>query len=266
MPSSTSHTAKRPYAGVHSQNQASITSYFPSQQSSLSSSSNATASPLSPPLPATVQANLLSVGMRVRKSVPEGYKTGSYSAFALFHDNTQAQHKATQQQPPPQQSQQQAGQWRSTGSRRELTPFCGLLKVGGLAQQVVNEQVPEEDDLPFLSSQGSTISDVSVASAPGKRRFDDSDEEEEADSGRNMRQQGSLQDEESISPRSKPMARLGLGGRPMAVPLSRRRTGLKKVVAAGLGQENTGMDLDFDEAEFLDYGIWEKGEVDMRDV
>jgi len=52
-----------------SSNQVSITTFFKPANSGLSST----------PLPDSVQSGLLSVGMRVRKSVPEGYKSGTYA-------------------------------------------------------------------------------------------------------------------------------------------------------------------------------------------
>ncbi|KAI9745279.1 MAG: hypothetical protein M1818_001559 [Claussenomyces sp. TS43310] len=253
MPSS--HIAKRPYGGVHSQTQSTITSFFSSTPASSSpSSTGSSSSPLSPLLPATVQANLISVGMRVRKSVPEGYKTGGYSAFALFSDC----------HAPAQQTKTRSPPSRSTHARSELMPFCGILKVGGMAQQVVDDSVPEENDLPFLSSQGSTISDVSVASAPaGKRRFDDSDEEdEEVD----VLQEAKIWQDDEVSPRSRPRARLGLGDRRLAVPTSRKKPVGRKGMSGAGGQENMVMDIDFEEADFLDFESWKGDEVDMSEV
>jgi hypothetical protein len=55
-------------------NQSSITSFFTAAcSSSLSSTS------VAPNLPPEVQSGLISVGMRVRKSVLEGYKSGTYA-------------------------------------------------------------------------------------------------------------------------------------------------------------------------------------------
>jgi hypothetical protein len=177
-----------------------------------------------------VQANLLSVGMRVRKSVPEGYKTGSYSAFTLFSDT------------PPVQEVKSPQRVGTRPRARELTPFCGILKVGGMAQQQWGiydsgnrvlegeEDADDEDDLPVLS-QGSTVSNSSTASVGGganKRRFDLDDEGE--DEGK---------------------AVYGLGGRAIAVP--RRMKKVQEKVRV-VGQENVG-DVDFEDAEFLDYGL-----------
>ncbi|KAI5848874.1 hypothetical protein BZA05DRAFT_403006 [Tricharina praecox] len=52
-----------------STNQASITTFFKPAHTGLSGA----------PLSDTIQSGLLSVGMRIRKSVPEGYKSGTYA-------------------------------------------------------------------------------------------------------------------------------------------------------------------------------------------
>jgi hypothetical protein len=98
----------------------------------------------------------------------------------------------------------------------------------------------EDQDVPALS-QGSTNSDISVASrGVGKRRFD-------------------VDEEEAIDDRDVAMS----GRRIIAVP---RRKGAVKVNNAQVhivGQENTE-DLDFGEADFLDYGLAD--EVEMAGV
>ena len=67
---SAEHARKRQYQ-IHSFFQRNASTIA----SSGSSSPSHSISPLLPPLPAETQSSLLSVGMRVRKSVPEGYKT-----------------------------------------------------------------------------------------------------------------------------------------------------------------------------------------------
>jgi hypothetical protein len=98
-------------------------------------------------LPHSVQADLLSVGMRVRKSVPEGYKTSKtvtlptiQTTLAKSHyvnTHTIAVHAGAgdahaysvkpPRDPVPDTFQHQ----------RELLPFCGLHKIGGFAEQPV---------------------------------------------------------------------------------------------------------------------------------
>jgi hypothetical protein len=137
------HQAKRPYAGshsqIHTQHQSTITSYFPYSSSTFFPSTiwndthtNTISS--CPALSPFVQSNLLSVGMRVRKSVPEGYKTGlskkhnSYSGASSsvgvagygFSDSTFTG--------PP------SAPFKTPATvKREPMPFCGIIKVGGLA-------------------------------------------------------------------------------------------------------------------------------------
>ncbi|KAK5111449.1 hypothetical protein LTR62_004901 [Meristemomyces frigidus] len=113
------HIRKRQYAG----SQPPITSYFAGGHST---TSRVSSSALSPPLPPETQASLISVGMRVRKSVPEGYKThktlgmdglaypSTAPAVKLPHSQLRYDHAPA----------------------RELMPFCGLHKVGGLGVQM----------------------------------------------------------------------------------------------------------------------------------
>lgn len=251
------HQAKKPYAGPGS-GQSSITSYFTPNGTSRPGTAKDT-STIPPPaeLPPQIQSNLLSVGMRIRKSVPEGYKTGDYSAFQLFSDPT----PATPPAPDSGVARQGLGQ-RSVSTpalgrvagrarARELTPFCGILKVGGMAQQGLGDiEVDDSDEMPFFSSQESTQSNSSNASfgdggaAANKRRFAEEEDDE-------------VEEVQSV-----------MGQRVMAQP--RRKKGLG-VAGSGLGmksavlggQENEGM-MDFGEAEFLDYGVL--GEVEMADA
>ncbi|KAI1077532.1 ribonucleotide reductase inhibitor-domain-containing protein [Whalleya microplaca] len=127
---------KRQFAGAAADPaQRSITSFFSnSSTSSLNPRAQSTSpnsgggggvsSPPPPPLPASVQSNLLSVGMRVRKSVPEGYKTGNLDgAFALWDDDTDTSMGV--------EGRSRANAVSAPGPR-ELLPFCGLHRVGGL--------------------------------------------------------------------------------------------------------------------------------------
>ncbi|KAG9233498.1 ribonucleotide reductase inhibitor-domain-containing protein [Amylocarpus encephaloides] len=250
------HQAKRPYHG----SQPPITTYLfaqsPSSPSQYSISHDQQPIPQHQ-LPPAVQSNLLSVGMRVRKSVPEGYKTGTASsAFALCSDPPVAATRAESQAISPRTTRPRA---------RELTPFCGILKVGGLAQQAwgihgpaghareaeaVDGEEMEEEDVPFLS-QGSTISDSSVEGL-ACRRF----------SGGAVGNKRGLEEEEI----DLAVRHCGVAGREIAVPRRRRgegklRMGEGKRIPA-CGQENSGV-LDFGDAEFLDYeglGVGERGE------
>ncbi|WPH03460.1 Hypothetical protein R9X50_00634000 [Acrodontium crateriforme] len=115
---SSGHTRKRPF-------QPSITAFF--NRDDNPNRNRTITSPLSPPLPAETQASLLSVGMRVRKSVPEGYKTHKTLRPQSFPFPSTA--------PPTTITARQTQSNHSSQPARELTPFCGLHKVGGMAEQ-----------------------------------------------------------------------------------------------------------------------------------
>ena len=205
--------------------------------------SNQSPNPLQAPiLPATIQTSLLNVGMRVRKSVPEGYKTrpksptntNGYGPFRV------------------------EGNLHRSYSSTGLLPYCGTLKVGNLEQ----EQTPSFDDLPplisyddddggFPSSQESTFSEASsgnrYAALPllvnsNKRLYDE---------------------QEQLSPlhpdplRSSPLfdtdtSRI-MALRPMLQPKTRKAPPMDdRVVKIRQGED---MDVDdFGEAEFLENG------------
>lgn len=206
------HQAKRPYAG----SQPHITSYFPPssphQQYDISQPNTPAAGTAlyEVHLPPAVQSSLLNVGMRVRKAVPEGYKTGSsFSAFTLFADSAMTSSQTQTHSQTTQTERQEIGKQeprfpktRPRAGARELTPFCGILKVGGLAQQQWGIYAPkhfgmdadgvgdmdmsddsnEEGDVPFLSSQSSTYttnSEGGEVRTPGgnKRRFFEDEDE-----------------------------------------------------------------------------------------
>ncbi|MCJ1475564.1 hypothetical protein MMC13_004227 [Lambiella insularis] len=99
---------------------------------------------LSPSLPAEVQASLLQVGMRIRKSVPEGYKTQDTSKAngIKLHSTSMAP--------------------STTASAAHLTPYCGLHKVGNFHyQQHADED--EDDGYDFISDSAIVSSQESTA-------------------------------------------------------------------------------------------------------
>ncbi|CAG8958501.1 hypothetical protein HYFRA_00009815 [Hymenoscyphus fraxineus] len=244
------HPAKRPYNG----SQPSITSYFSAATPDNPAFSNST-SPEQRHLPPTnVQANLLSVGMRVRKSVPEGYKTGSqYSSFALFSDPSSANAPVCA---TPNAAASPRTKMGSRPRARELTPFCGILKIGGLAQQVEGvyassgRDVEDEEELGFPgfdSSQGSTSSFSSFETTA--RPF--------GDIGLGNKRRFEEEEEDDVVVRS-------MGGRAIAVPKRKKdgKMGAVGVPAFAYGQENAN---DFQDAEFLDYKLATE-EVEMSGV
>ncbi|KAI0125132.1 ribonucleotide reductase inhibitor-domain-containing protein [Xylariales sp. AK1849] len=270
---------KRQFAGAASDPaQRQITSFFttststPSSYTSLNNASTASPRGITT-AEASIQSNLLSVGMRVRKAVPEGYKTGSYSAFALWDESSNAT-MPTEAGPP-----------RATAfsTPKELLPFCGIHKVGGLDTQGSSTSNSEPtastypsflnisyannmDDVPGLTlSQESTNSNDSTSSgitgARTRKRFfaEDEDEPSETLGGPFI---PSWQDGE-VSPRS--LAPVGWGNsRVLAVPRKGTLRGKLRgtCVSEALGQENAmAVDEDFEEAPFLDRGF----EAEMED-
>lgn len=295
------HRVKRPFAGAASDpSQRQITSFFhkagPSSSSSFSDHQQHVVRPV---LSADTEANLLTVGMRVRKSVPEGYKTGSsYCGFNLFNNDAAAahhhhhqQHTTTTTRPPPSSY---------PAAHRELLPFCAIHAVGGLAAQPpppsTTTMIRHDslDDVPSLSSSQSSFASTTTSSSatplniatpsfPRKRSYDDARDESDTPSLSGCLQvpSGDWMDGQ-VSPRS--LVPVGWENtRVMAVP-KRARQSFKereggppaaavvvvpgeddKAWAGGLGQENMRMvvDEDFPEADFLDYGALEGDAMEL---
>ncbi|KAL7948522.1 ribonucleotide reductase inhibitor domain-containing protein [Trichoderma barbatum] len=210
---------KRQFAGAAADPaQRQITSFF---TGSSNTSYPATAQPtLRPELPANVQANLLSVGMRVRKSVPEGYKTIDLNKTNAFPNNIVAKDLKR-----PVVAAKHAS--------NELLPFCGINKVGGLDTQpearFFDEDVPALDSVPELS-----MSQESVDSEPSRKRILDDEEEWNFEMSETS------------------YAQPDFSNRPIAVPHSQ----IKKASAPrAFEQENMIVDVDededFEDADFL---------------
>ncbi|KAK8104140.1 ribonucleotide reductase inhibitor [Apiospora kogelbergensis] len=278
---------KRQFAGASSDpSQRQITSFFNSSGVVSSTPSALTTPGASTPRAATAasstdQANLLSVGMRVRKAVPEGYKTGTYSAFSLWDD-------AGNEMTGTGAGDTGRSRANAVSTPRELLPFCGINKVGGLSSQPSTETfsfnatapvyqttirsvdaMDRGDEVPGLTmSQDSTSSNDSVGSgvtgARSRKRFFVEDEDQVPEMPGRLNIVG-WHDDDAISPRS--VIPPGWGnGRIMAVPRKGRNRGKLAGMsgrATAMGQENMMVvDTDFDEASFLD-NAWE---VEMSDI
>lgn len=209
--------------------QSSITSYFPSPEATSANSSvshnhySAATFSATPVVSAKVQASLLSVGMRVRKSVADGYKT----QIAMEKEKMAPVLKT----PGPSVSQPY-----SNPTRSELAPFSG----DGRSS---NSLVTDDGDAFSLppSSQESASSDASVPMMPNgqKRRFDiggdifadDSDSESE----------------------TFPSFQVPPLGRPILSPsLGQQRRRILSIQRKSLANDEPTMELDdFEEASFL---------------
>lgn len=251
---------KRQFAGAACDPaQRQITSFF-SRGGASSTEHARPAPPLNGPvLPGQVQTNLLNVGMRVRKAVPEGYKTGTtYSAFKLWSEDDVRSSSSAPVPAPVRTATNPVSAIPNTlsssggGVVRELVPFCGLLKVGGLGSQeepvggATDGDFSGFDAFPFINSQESMLSNTSTTSAleatgramnsNGKRLFVDATEGGDED-GADFTEAW-LEDTSS---------------RVLAVPRRRQQGGKNR-----LGQESVGVaggpnGNDFEEAEFLQY-------------
>lgn len=177
---------KRPFAGSSSDpSQRQITSFFDRNSDESSSTGDRpfierrSSTPLLPP---SVQANLLAVGMRVRKSVPEGYKTGKEEMMEGSPVVAPRRVVVSTPTPTPVAAAAPPSSFNNFGSRqlpvqRELTPFCGLHKIGGLGVQSVGDddgrpmfaaslfdgssELDESSEPPSLTSSQETVSSTS---------------------------------------------------------------------------------------------------------
>ncbi|KAB8203263.1 Ribonucleotide reductase inhibitor [Aspergillus parasiticus SU-1] len=126
--------------------------------------STTTSSPI-PAVDAKIQASLLSVGMRIRKSVAEGYKTripNSEDKSTLYTDKTQIVGGPT--------------------AYTELAPFCGITKSGDSTTQPMTHpsslsynqinQLTTDDGDAFSLPPSSQESVDSVQTTAQKRSYD----------------------------------------------------------------------------------------------
>jgi hypothetical protein len=231
------HQNKRAY-------QPQITSFFSSSDDVAVSESAATHASLAP----SIQSSLLSVGMRIRKAVPEGYKThktlplGTISATKLNRSQSYSNDVMMDNQPPPR--------------ARELTPFCGIHRVGGMAvQETMMDSVNGLDTVDaygensgfFASSQESNFS------VTGEDAFHSNQLGQRLKSSVHKRQLDDESDDEDV-PTFSLDPEIQIPGRHFAKPRSRRRE-------SGPATFTTYVDMDFDDAPFLKPGDFEMGGV-----
>ena len=244
--------------------QPSITSYFARADRDFNLPiALSSADALSPPLPTAIQSSLLNVGMRVRKAVPEGYKTTS-------------KHHTPIERP------RSAPAFPAPRGFAELAPYCGIMKIGGHSSQ----PAPAEEDLPplqsdndndgFPSSQESMASTISTESIPAqmsyvstpavvnknKRRCDVLDRDDSPDSA--------IGDDHfafrAVFPRTYPVSHTRMPNldstRPISIPKTRNRW----IVPPRTRQSGEAQMVDigdFEEAEFFKPDDWATTEVEM---
>ncbi|KAL1594051.1 hypothetical protein SLS59_009082 [Nothophoma quercina] len=231
---------------------------------------------LAPTVPDQVQSSLLSVGMRVRKSVPEGYKTPK----TLTSLHTQA----TTTQTPLRKPHNAFRDVHPTleipvdilattlQHQRELLPFCGLNKIGGYAEQPQPTTtlnlfggVHQAFNQPF-SSQDSGYGTDNLRSK-GKRGWSEEDSRPNLNISSNnflfaIPNNGAFGDDDiPVSPLSESPPPSLPPQRTIAQPKSRRQQRHEEDLDMDLGYESRGMQegrlaaghaSDFEEADFLD--------------
>ncbi len=258
--------------------QAPITSFFASRSTQSGDPSTSPQEPLSSPtLPEAIQSSLLTVGMRIRKSVPEGYKTHKITypsslqaRSGYFLDSGVQEHESAK--------------ITNRGNHTELAPFCGLHKIGGMAVQPMPvsyrsnayERGAEEMEEPGLwsvpSSQESIDSNPSAL--PSNKRGFTFDLDEDDDDNDEVGVDGTSAVSQQQPPYPFSHARLPISNfnsnptvslidqslraqansttfhRPFAIPRSRlpsndnnRTLKTKARALAGQGQENIGLSM-----------------------
>ncbi|KLU82975.1 hypothetical protein MAPG_02042 [Magnaporthiopsis poae ATCC 64411] len=271
---------KRQFAGAASDPaQRQITSFFSrhtaGQDDSLTGEQQHQTSSR-PALPAMVQSNLLSVGMRVRKSVAEGHKNGVGCDFSMWsggyaqkprvlhqHQHQHQPHQTTSSTAttaPAPHPQSSSFDPRSssyvplpgTSATRELLPFCGIHNVGGMSAQPDFDPAPALP-LPTTAFAGLASVPPDVNDVPGLSRSQGSVGSMMANSSSRKRTYDSNSDDDSADESSHqlPAARL------FAEPRSRRSRDHPFSAATQLppkgGCAVAVASNDFPEADFLDY-------------
>jgi hypothetical protein len=220
--------------------------------------------------------------MRVRKAVPEGYKTCNLADYHIRpSSNPRSNHSSEHSLGHPLPG--------LPNKFSELAPFCGIHKVGGHAFQPSSSpalhHLPElgfdDDGSSFTGSsqgsQSSTMSDLMPPTLPDavrsqKRRYDDPDDDDDGEPQ-------IFEDADMLTMRSRtnPASHLSVPDtnsiRPMAYPTTRRKHHIftpRKMYGLE-GQENASLGTsgtcpDFGEADFLHPPSDDLFEVEMGGV
>ncbi|KAF7535922.1 hypothetical protein G7054_g4966 [Neopestalotiopsis clavispora] len=248
---------KRQFAGAASDPaQRRITSFFNSSgavSSNTSSDDNFNRGGGLAAADSSVQANLLSVGMRVRKAVPEGYKTNGYSAFSLWDENNNKS------------SREMAAPTKTTYDVNENScPFAASTRLAAWTRKK-----SAADDYAFSLPSTDALLDSMDEEVPGltlSQESVESNDSIESDTFGSRTRKRFFADEENadfpdFDASSRSLAPVDpSNGRRMAVPRKGRLAQKPNGFRTG-GQENVMVLDDFEEASFLDPGL----EVDMDD-
>ena len=205
-----------------------------------------------PTQPPSIQASLLHVGLRVRKSVPEGYKTHKTLGLDAYDDeNTDTLRTDVETAPS-------ASAPELSGGSRELEPYCGIHRVGGYGMQSSSQlSVPS---LVFSSQESRTS--TGSASSVGERGRNEKKREREGDYDDDLLDEA-LGVEEKDEDFDENPVRLSFAKERQKMPLNRGRSpfgaGLrgrqqvarKPTDVVGLGGEGPMLVDDFPEADFL---------------
>lgn len=197
---------KRPF-------QPSITSYLGREASQPPRQSQSQSQPR---LPTAIQVSLLNVGMRVRKAVPEGYKTKRVES--LLRTPLSAHNGNGEVERPP-----------------ELLPFCGMHRVGGMVQEIGGAACDDEEWVPSSQESGASVS--SAWSVNPRKRGPEGDDLELGCFLDESVFAGCMDEEHQMK-----------AARPIAQAVSRRR-GLREKIVMSSGGQSAG--FDFDDADFL---------------
>jgi len=134
-----------------------------------------------PPLADPVQSQLMNMGMRIRKSVPEGYKTHKTMPPSSAPNQPSSKHNLYSSSQTNPASSAPATLYQKPD---ELTPMCGLDKIGGYASQPLSlpTSTPELDNtqstIASVTSQALSSVQPSTPSTTRKRSYSDEIEDE----------------------------------------------------------------------------------------
>lgn len=211
--------------------QASISDYFsPSQAGTLSLPSEHAVIHPAAARAESVQASLLSVGMRVRKAVPEGYKTVSEKGLTSTIPNTVGTTAAAR-----------------FSRAQELAPFCGIHRVGGYMEQptAATYQSFDNEDFGFPSS-----SQESMASVESNETVSDITQQRTRNHRKHFRDEGDEDDSENTE-------HCGVEAARHIATAHTRRRGHERTANFSLPPD------DFEEASFLQPRSNEGSDVEM---